>query len=146
MTHRLRAALCAVGAVLLLGACAADPIATPSPTRVEESPSPGGETAPGASPATASITEEGLAALVAAAAESANVGVQDVRVLTAERVTWADVSLGCPRPGQGYTQALVPGFRVVLEIDGEQHYFHAAEGGDFTFCDDPQPPVEGGGG
>ena len=39
----------------------------------------------------------------------------DIKVLSAEAVTWPDGSLGCPQPGMMYTQALVPGFRIVLQ-------------------------------
>ena len=30
----------------------------------------------------------------------------------------------------------------VLEVDGQQLNFHAAESGDFRFCESPQPPLE----
>ena len=30
-----------------------------------------------------------------------------------------------------------------VEVDGEELHFHAAQGGQFNFCDDPQPPVDG---
>ena len=38
----------------------------------------------------------------------------DLKVLSAEAVTWSDGSLGCPEPGMMYTQALVPGYRVQI--------------------------------
>ena len=80
-----------------------------------------------------------LAALVEDAARGAGVDPSAVEVVTAEAVTWNDGSLGCPEPGMFYTQALVPGYRVVVEIDGEQLAFHGDSSGDFRFCEDPQP-------
>jgi hypothetical protein len=85
-----------------------------------------------------------LEQVVADAASGAGVDPSDVRVVTAESVTWSDGSLGCPEPGMMYTQALVPGYRVVVEIDGGELHFHASESGDLAFCEDPQPPVDDG--
>jgi hypothetical protein len=79
------------------------------------------------------------------AAERAGVGTDDVEVLTAEAVTWSDGSLGCPEPGMMYTQALVPGFRVVVRAGDETLNFHGSQSGDFRFCENPRPPAEGNG-
>lgn len=65
----------------------------------------------------------------------------DLEVVVAERVTWSDGSLGCPEPGEAYTQALVDGYRVVLEADGEEVAYHGAEGEPPFHCEDPQPPA-----
>ena len=35
--------------------------------------------------------------------------------VSAAAVTWSDGSAGCPEPGMMYTQALVPGYRIVLQ-------------------------------
>jgi len=126
---------------LTLAACAGE-AATTSPPDASPAPASPDETAEPATP-TADISEAGLAALVARAAEEAGVAIDEVRVVSAEEVTWPDGSLGCPEPGQAYTQALVPGFRVVLEIGGDELNFHAAQGGEFRFCEDPQPAVDG---
>ena len=126
---------------LVLSACAAG-VGTSSPSEAPADLSPAAETPQPVTP-TADISEAGLAALVERAAEEAGVDIGEVRVITAEEVTWSDGSLGCPRAGQAYIQALVPGFRVVLEIGGGELNFHAAQGGQFTFCEDPQPPVDG---
>jgi hypothetical protein len=47
--------------------------------------------------------------------------IDDPTVVMAGAVTYNDGSLGCPEPGQTYTQALVDGYRVVLEVDGEEY-------------------------
>ena len=48
--------------------------------------------------------------------------------------TWRDGSLGCPEPGMMYTMALVPGYRVVVEVGGETLEYHASGGGQFVLC------------
>jgi hypothetical protein len=83
-----------------------------------------------------------LDAISSDAAERAGVEQDDVTILTAESVTWSDGSLGCPEPGMMYTQALVPGYRVVVEAGGKEMSFHASERGDFQFCENPKPPRE----
>jgi hypothetical protein len=62
---------------------------------------------------------------------------QDVMVVAAEAVVWNDGSLGCPKPGEFYTQALVPGYRAILEVDGVQYNYHASEKGYFFLCGAP---------
>ncbi len=49
---------------------------------------------------------------------------QETRSLTLtsqEAVEWRDGSLGCPAPGMMYTQALVPGYRLIF-TDGTRTY------------------------
>jgi hypothetical protein len=82
--------------------------------------------------------------VVAEAARSAGVEVEEVDILKAEAVTWSDGSLGCPQPGQMYTQALVPGYRVVVRIGDEELSFHSGRDEAFVLCADPQPPVGDG--
>jgi len=97
----------------------------------------------GASPADGSgISQAMVDGVVEQAAAETGVDSADIRVVTAAAVTWSDGSLGCPQPGQAYTQALVPGFRVVLDVDGEEVHFHASRSGDFAACADPVEPVE----
>ena len=94
------------------------------------------------------ITEvpgEVLEAIVADAADRAGVEREEVDITIAEAVTWSDGSLGCPEPGMMYTQALVPGYRVVVEAVGAELNYHAAQSGDFRYCENPRPPAEGSG-
>jgi hypothetical protein len=78
------------------------------------------------------------------AAAVANVAIDQVSIVRAERVTWSDGSLGCPEPGQMYTQALVPGFWLVLQAGDDEFDFHASERGEVKLCPRGQgvPPVE----
>lgn len=76
------------------------------------------------------------------AADRAGVDPEDVEVIEAEEVTWSDGAIGCPEPGNTYTQALVEGYRIVVEVDGERMHYHAAEGEEASYCADPQEPGE----
>lgn len=61
--------------------------------------------------------------------------ITDPVVTSAKSVTWNDGSLGCPKPGQSYTQALVDGFQVVLEVDGEPFDYRSAGGSSVRLCE-----------
>lgn len=145
-----------IAAALILVACAApgaaSPQETPMPTAdstPEETPAPERSQAPQESqPPEGSPADSGAvpAELIefarTDAAQRASVDPQDVTVLTAEAVTWNDGSLGCPEPGMMYTQALVDGYRVVVEAGGTEYHYHGARTGGIAYCADPQPPLQ----
>lgn len=68
-----------------------------------------------------------------------------VKVLRAESVVWNDGSLGCGKPGQNYTHALVPGYRIILEHGGQQFDYRATEHGSFLLCEQPTLALPGAG-
>lgn len=51
-----------------------------------------------------------------------------------EDVTWSDGSLGCPQPGLAYTQALVPGWRVLVIEGSRETVYHASRRGQWLLC------------
>jgi hypothetical protein len=53
---------------------------------------------------------------------------------TTEAVTWPDGSIGCPRPGQMYTQAVVPGYRVIVTDGTREVIYHASARGYWILC------------
>jgi hypothetical protein len=55
-------------------------------------------------------------------------------IIRSESVVWNDGSLGCPQPDVLYTQATVPGYRVVLERNGTTYDYRAKEAGYFVLC------------
>lgn len=55
-------------------------------------------------------------------------------VEVARAVTWPDGSLGCPRPGVSYTQALVPGYQVVLALDASRYDYRVGTHGAPVLC------------
>jgi hypothetical protein len=112
------------------------PTGTPAGTRVPPQPTPPG--------VLGEVPPDIMAELTAEAAALAGVSLAEVRVLRAEQVTWNDGSLGCPEPDTVYTQALVDGYWVVLEV-GEQTYdFRLSETSVPRICPAGQgrPPVD----
>lgn len=75
-----------------------------------------------------------LAAAIDDAARRSGVARSDIEVMSAEAVTWPDGSLGCPEPGMMYTQALIPGYRIVLRAGTDTFNYHARAPGPPVFC------------
>lgn len=67
----------------------------------------------------------------------------DVELVSAEAVTWNDGSLGCGKPGEVYTQALVDGYQVIIEVDGERYDYRIGSGTDVRLCEG-DGRIEGG--
>ena len=66
-----------------------------------------------------------------------------IEIVSAEEVTWSDGSLGCPQPGMLYTQALVPGIQIILEVNGARYHYHADATDEPFFCPEPSSPRSG---
>ena len=117
--------------------------ARPTPIPV---PTPTDDAVP-AGPVDSSVLErEEVKAAVAAEAKRRDVSEDQVEVTGFASVTWTDGSLGCPQPGMHYTQALVPGEQLILEVDGERASYHAGRDGEFSYCANPVPPAPGNSG
>ncbi|NNF15814.1 MAG: hypothetical protein HKN70_03655 [Gammaproteobacteria bacterium] len=58
-------------------------------------------------------------------------GIDKAQIVTvrADKVTWRNGSLGCPQPNLMYTQALVPGYWVILRAGREEFDYRATEQG-----------------
>lgn len=78
-------------------------------------------------------------AAVAAAAEHAGVDPSEVHIVQASHVTWPDGSLGCPEPGSVYTQALVPGWWIILDAGGKTVDVRATDNGSAKVCEGFRP-------
>jgi hypothetical protein len=71
-------------------------------------------------------------------AERLDASIDEFEVIKAESITWPDGSLGCPKPGQTYTQAPVPGYWIILVRGGEEYDYRASESGYFFLCELPR--------
>lgn len=89
-------------------------------------------------------SDERVDAAVADLAERLDVSVDDVTAGALEQVTWSDGSIGCPAAGQSYTQALVPGARVLLTVDGTEYAYHGEGEEPLFYCAEPIEPAETG--
>jgi hypothetical protein len=116
----------------------------------EDPPPAGGQDDPGVSDDSPdSDLDDGVAVVpvdlaVVEAGGEFDTAPEDIEVLVAEEVTWSDGSLGCPEPDGMYTQALVEGYRIVLDVGGQEVHYHGARGEPPFLCEDPQPPAESG--
>jgi hypothetical protein len=81
-------------------------------------------------PTLQSVTE----AVLADAVQRTGVDRERLKVESAQSVTWADGSLGCPQPGMNYTMALVPGYRIKVRAGEQVLDYHASRRGYFVLC------------
>jgi hypothetical protein len=130
MTMDARRLMVSVGCALVLAACSgAD----------TDAAAPGPTPPPGAAEATLvaldALPDEVQAAIADAAARF-SVPESEVAVAGALKVVWSDGSLGCPEDGMMYTQALVDGYLLTLEVDGQRVAYHGADGQPPFLCED----------
>jgi hypothetical protein len=134
VTVGVRRLLVTLGCTLVLAACAAD-----DPSGTASDPSPGPTPPPGAAEATLValdlLPSEAQAAITDAATRF-DVPESEVAVAGALRVVWSDGSLGCPEDGMMYTQALIDGYRLTLEVKGQRIEYHGADGQPPSLCED----------
>ena len=60
-------------------------------------------------------------------------------------VTWNDGSIGCPKKGKAYTQALVEGHLLLLQTETGLFQYNARGDGPFAYCATPSPNYSVGG-
>ena len=125
----------------------------PTPTDVTTGPveivPPEQDTGSGTTPLTGEVPQDLLDEVFDDLAERLSTSWEAIAVEEAGAVVWRDGSLGCPQPGMMYTQALVPGYRIILAVGDETFDYHASERGYFVLCEgglaqEPLPPGEGG--
>lgn len=124
-----------IGVVLAgtLTACGSEAAAEPSATAAVPVSSPVASIVPAsAARTTVAVASPGIPSnalqLVGRAkqdvATRVSVPVDQVQVVSVTRVAWPDSSLGCPKPGQMYSQIVTPGYKIVLQADGTTYEYH----------------------
>ncbi len=88
---------------------------------------------------TGEVPEAVLASIIEDAAHRTGADPATARIVRAEAVTWSDGSLGCPEPGMFYTQALVDGYWIVVELGGQTLDYRVGAHGAFRLCEVPAP-------
>ena len=91
-------------------------------------------------PVTGEVPTLILTAIVQELAARTETAPEEIGVTRDQAVVWSDGSLGCPQPGVMYTQALVDGYWVELEVDGRIYDYRAARTGHFILCENGRPP------
>jgi hypothetical protein len=90
--------------------------------------------APAAGVAAKRTLSEMVESAVVAAAEKTGLARSELKVVSADAVVWADGSIGCAEPGMNYTMALVRGYRIIIDAQGETLDYHATERGYLLLC------------
>lgn len=81
------------------------------------------------------------AAAITDLSERLAVATSEIEFVRIKNVTWRDGSLGCPKEGMMYTQALVDGTVIILRFDNKNYHYHAAQGRDPFYCENPVKPA-----
>jgi hypothetical protein len=105
-------ALAGILVLLALGAC-----------------SPGTVPVTGGEGTLASPPPQAVLAAVNQLSQTAGVSVDEIEILDFQNVEWPDACLGVPQEGQACALVITPGFRVVLEANGEQVELHTNQDG-----------------
>ena len=72
--------------------------------------------------------------LLADVAQRSGVPREQLVIVAATATTWSDGSLGCPTPGQMYTQALVEGWQAVVRAGSTVYDYRGAGVKTFKLC------------
>lgn len=119
-----------VAAVLLLTVAACAPLSTTTPSTPPDLTTPVQSTStlpaqeepmPQPDLTASPIVQQAMADL----AERLGVDPAEITVVRVEEVDWPDGSLGCPQPGMLYTQALVNGSFIQLQVDNQTYNYHS---------------------
>lgn len=58
-------------------------------------------------------------------ANELNLSTRRIQMVSVVPYVWHDTSLGCPQANQSYTQADIPGYRIVVEAGSTQYAYHS---------------------
>ena len=132
-------------AMIALAGCATgagDP-SDADPSRPQQSPNVEPVPSSSEAPITGEVPADLLDRILADAADHSSVAADAIEVIRAEAVEWSDGSLGCPEPGMLYTQAIEPGYQVILDADGAELDYRATASGTFRLCESGGAPLGG---
>jgi hypothetical protein len=110
-------------AAMALAACAPVPSATTGSSPLQTPSEDVTELPTAAVPVAAIAAQQELATQL-------GIDPTEIQVVAVEPVTWPDSCLGVVQPGIECAQALVPGYRVIVEAQGQQYEFHTSQSGD----------------
>jgi len=73
--------------------------------------------------------------VLADAAKRTGADPSTIEVVEATATTWNDGALGCPKPGVMYTRALVDGYHVIVDANGQKLDYRVPADGSFKVCE-----------
>jgi hypothetical protein len=106
---------------------------TKEPERVDEDSTANGDIGP--------VPAELMAAITDDMSSRTGASSQEFEVVRAEAVTWSDGSLGCAKPGETYTMALVDGYWIEIAHGDDIHDYRASDKGYFKYCEGGTGPI-----
>jgi hypothetical protein len=66
-----------------------------------------------------------------------NIPMDEIALVDITNVVWPDGSLGCPKPGMFYTQALVEGTCIRLKVGDINYHYHSGRNQAPFLCENP---------
>ncbi len=71
------------------------------------------------------------------------IDLSQVSLIESIPTTWSNGALGCPAEGMMYTDALVEGYKITVEANGQEYTYHSHGVDRFFWCDNglPVPPL-----
>jgi hypothetical protein len=67
-------------------------------------------------------------------AQRLSIAVDQIVVSDLREVVWRDAGLGCAKMGVDYVQVETPGYRIVLEAQGQTYHYHTDRTRRFVPC------------
>jgi hypothetical protein len=118
---------------------------TPTPRRPGPTELAPVDRPPGDGPGTGLLPQGGaVERAVLDLATALGVPLEEVSVVAVQEVTWRDGSLGCPEPGRTYTDVVVDGLRIELEVGGSTYWYHSGGDRDPFRCENARLPAGDG--
>jgi len=74
-------------------------------------------------------------------AQRLGVSAEQIELVNATRMTWPDVSLGCPKRGVLYIQVLTDGYLILFEVNGTSYEYHTDSCEHIILCENPEFPI-----
>ena len=68
-------------------------------------------------------------AAITVLSQSLNLPAEQISMISTEAVDWRDGCMGIQKIGMMCTQAIVPGYKIILEANGKQYEFHTNKNG-----------------
>ena len=68
-------------------------------------------------------------------AQRLDVEVSDVTYIAFDVPVWSDASYGCPQPDQEYEAVIKEGYRIQLQVNGRDYFYHGGEDIEQFLCD-----------
>ena len=144
--HGLMLLLTVSGCGASTGGESAAGVSEPSREKNVSTASGGNSVVSAASGSSSQVSDAMLELATADLAQRLGVEASAIAAARRETVQWRNGSAGCPKPGMMYTQMLIPGYRIELQVAGRSYWYHGRKGGEPFYCEHPEPPVTDGGG